>query len=52
MRGKKAAAIILCLTALAPFLVPAAGSQQMSKDDREVVLTMLENVSKDIRKYY
>ena len=52
MRGKKAAATILCLTAVVPFLVPAARSQRMSKDDREVVLTMLENVSKDIRKYY
>jgi len=24
----------------------------MSKDDRDLVLEMLENVSKDIRKYY
>lgn len=52
MRGKKAAATILCLTALAGFFVPAARSQRMSKDDRASVLVMLENVSKDIRKYY
>jgi carboxyl-terminal processing protease len=52
MRRKKAAATVLCLTALVTFFAPAARSQQMSKDDRDFVLGMLENVSKDIRKYY
>jgi C-terminal processing protease CtpA/Prc len=42
----------LAIVTLACFLIPTAQSQQLSNYDRDRVLTMLEDVSKDIQKHY
>jgi len=51
MSGRNSGASILAVMVLAGILAHAA-RPQMSKDDRDFVLAMLENISKAVRKYY
>jgi len=52
MRGNATSVYFLAVTVLVGLLTPAARSQQMSSFDRARALGMLDEVARDVRKYY